>query len=99
MMEDLYFRLYEIEMISGEVKRGIHFLEKASKGNGFYSKISSILLDSIKNHRPPELAEDEIMKVEGDEGEKRAIYFRYLYSYNRYDIDFPKYDAKRCDDS
>ncbi|MGC8645484.1 MAG: hypothetical protein ACP5UO_04360 [Thermoplasmata archaeon] len=98
MLEELYFQMYEIEMLGGEVKRAIHFLEKAAKGRGFYADASKIFLESLKNHKEPEEIEVDIMKLEGDEGEKKAMYLRYLYSYNRYDVDYPKYDSKRCDD-
>lgn len=85
-------------MISGEVKRAVHFLEKSSKGTGFYSEIAKILLDSIKNHKEPEMTEDSIMQIPGDEMIKKAIFLRFIYSYNRYDVNYPSYDAKRCND-
>lgn len=90
--------MFETEMISGEVARATHFLERASEGSGFYSQISLVLLEALKKHTEPEEIEQKIMSVEGDEGEKKAIYFRFLYSVNRYDVSYPKYDSKRCDD-
>ncbi len=98
MLEEFYFNLYETEMISGEVKRAVHFLEKCSKGKGFYSDISKIILKAIINHQEPELVEDDIMKVPGDNSIKRAILLRFIYSYNRYDVNYPQYDSKRCND-
>jgi hypothetical protein len=98
MLEEAYFMMYETEMLGGEVARAVHFLERSARGKGFYAEISKILLDSLKNHREPEDIEGEIMKLEGDDSEKRAIYLRFLYSYNRYDINYPQYDAKRCND-
>ncbi len=90
--------MYETEMIGGEVARAVHFLERASKGKGFYSEISKILLNAVRQHKEPEAVKDEILKVEGDQKEKLAIYLRFLYSINRYDVAYPKYDSKRCDD-
>ncbi len=98
MLEEYYFNVYETEMISGEVKRAVHFLEKSSMGKGFYSEVSRALLDAIKNHKEPESVEDQIMKIEGDENIKKAIFLRFIYSYNRYDVNYPAYDAKRCND-
>jgi hypothetical protein len=98
MLEEYYFNVYETEMISGEIKRAVHFLEKSSKGTGFYSEVSKILLDAIKNHKEPEFVGDQIMKLDGDQSIKKAIILRFIYSYNRYDVNFPFYDAKRCND-
>ncbi len=98
MLEQAYFQMYETEMIGGEVGRAFHFLERASKGKGFYSKISLVLLEALKNKSEPEEIEQNIMSIEGEEGEKKAIYLRFLYSVNRYDVAFPKYDSKRCND-
>lgn len=98
MLEQFYFQLYETEMIGGEVKRAVHFLEKASKGKGFYSQIALLLLDSIITNGEPEDAEQKIMGIEGDEREKKAIFLRFLYSCNRYDVSLPRYDSKRCKD-
>ena len=90
--------MYEMEMIGGEVGRAFHFLERASKGKGFYSEISLVLLEALKNKSEPEEIEQKIMSIEGEEGEKKAIYLRLLYSVNRYDVAFPRYDSKRCND-
>ncbi|MGC8561674.1 MAG: hypothetical protein ACP5UZ_00095 [Thermoplasmata archaeon] len=98
MLEQAYFQMYETEMIGGEVNRAAHFLERASKGKGFYSQVSKILLEALKNHTEPEEVKQKIMEIEGDNGEKLAIYLRFLYSVNRYDVAFPKYDSKRCKD-
>jgi hypothetical protein len=98
MLEQFYFQLYETEMTGGEVGRAIHFLERASEGKGFYSQVANIIIGSLKEHLEPEEIKDRIMNVEGEEKEKEAIFFRFLYSYNRYDIYLPKYDSKRCDD-
>jgi hypothetical protein len=98
MLEQAYFQMYETEMIGGEVKRAEHFLERASKGKGFYSQVSKILLEALKNHTEPEEIKQKIMEIDGDSGEKTAIYLRFLYSVNRYDVAFPKYDSKRCRD-
>jgi hypothetical protein len=98
MLEDAYFQMYETEMIAGEVKRAEHFLERASKGKGFYSQVSQVLLDALKNNVEPEKIKQKIMEIDGDEREKLAIYFRFLYSMNRYDVAYPKFDSKRCND-
>lgn len=99
MFEELYFQMYEIEMISGEIRRARHFLESASKGEGFYSQVAAILIEALDRHMEPEDVEESIMKLEGDENEKKAIYFRFLYSFNRYDVNLPFYDSKRCGDT
>lgn len=98
MLEQAYFQMYETEMIGGEVARAVHFLERASKGKGFYSVVSQLFLEALKNHTEPELIKGKFMSIEGDEREKLAIYLRFLYSVNRYDVAYPKYDSKRCDD-
>ncbi len=90
--------MYETEMIGGEVGRAVHFLERASKGKGFYSQVSSVLLDAIEKRTEPEEIKQKIMEIDGDEKEKLSIYMRFLYSVNRYDVAFPKYDSKRCND-
>lgn len=99
MLEQVYFELFEIEMISGEVTRAKHFLDKASEGNGFYAQVASIFVSALDGHQKPEEIEENIMALEGDEGEKKGIYFRFLYSWNRYDVNLPNYDSKRCDDA
>ncbi|MCL6003138.1 MAG: hypothetical protein M0Z77_09345 [Thermoplasmatales archaeon] len=98
MLEQAYFQMYETEMIGGEVGRAVHFLERASKGKGFYSQVSSVLLDAIEKRTEPEEIKQKIMEIDGDEKEKLSIYMRFLYSVNRYDVAFPKYDSKRCND-
>jgi hypothetical protein len=98
MLEDAYFQMYETEMIAGEVKRAEHFLERASKGKGFYSLVSRVLLDALKNRVEPEEIKQKLMEIEGDSAEKLAIYQRFLYSINRYDVAYPKFDSKRCND-
>ncbi|MEM0133823.1 MAG: hypothetical protein QXU18_01140 [Thermoplasmatales archaeon] len=98
MLEQAYFQMYETEMIGGEVKRAAHFLEKASKGKGFYSQVSKVLLEALRNKTEPEEIKQKIMDIDGEEKEKLAIYIRFLYSINRYDVSFPKYDSKRCND-
>ncbi len=98
MLADAYFQMYEVEMIGGEVKRAKHFLERATKGKGFYSLVSKVLLDALLNRTEPEEIKQKIMEIEGDEREKLAIYLRFLYSVNRYDVSYPKYDSKRCND-
>jgi hypothetical protein len=98
MLEQAYFQMYETEMIGGEIKRAVHFLERASKGKGFYSQVSQVFLDALKNHTEPEEVKQKVMDIQGDEEEKLAIYLRFLYSVNRYDVSYPKYDSKRCDD-
>lgn len=98
MLEQTYFQMFETEMIGGEVKRAEHFLERAAKGKGFYSLVSAVLLDALKNKSEPEEIRQKIMDIEGDEGEKLAIYLRFLYSVNRYDVSYPRFDSKRCND-
>ncbi|MEM0127816.1 MAG: hypothetical protein QXO03_01845 [Thermoplasmatales archaeon] len=90
--------MYETEMIEGEISRAVHFLERSAKGKGFYADAAKILLDSIKNHIEPEDVQDRLMGLDWDDGEKRGIYFRFLYSYNRYNLKYPEYDSMRCDD-
>jgi len=85
-------------MTGGEIRRAVHFLKKTAKGKGFYSQLANIIIDALVEHTEPEKVKGRIMNVEGDEKEKEAIFFRFLYSYNRYDISFPEYDSKRCDD-
>ncbi|MEM0130330.1 MAG: hypothetical protein QW100_02725 [Thermoplasmatales archaeon] len=98
MLEGLYFQLYEIEMLGGEVRRAVHFLEKSAKGKGFYADAARIILDSIGNHIDPEEIRDRLMGLDGEDEEKKAIYFRFLYSYNRYNVKYPYYDSMRCND-
>ncbi len=98
MMEEFYFNAYETELIGGEIGRAHHFLSKSAKGKGFYAEVSKVLLSAIERRIEPEEIEDEILRIPGEELEKRAIYFRFLYSYNRYDVAFPAYDTKRCND-
>ncbi len=98
MLERAYFQMFETEMIGGEVKRALHFLERAAEGKGFYSRVSAVLLEALKNKAEPEEIKKKIMDVEGDEGEKLAIYIRFLYSVNRYDVSYPRFDSKRCND-
>lgn len=90
--------MYETEMIGGEVRRAVYFLERTSKGKGFYSEIARVFLKALKNKTEPEEIEGSVMSIEGDEMEKKAIFLRFLYSVNRYDVSLPSYDSKRCDD-
>lgn len=98
MLEQAYFQMFETEMIGGEIARAEHFLERASRGKGFYSEVSLVLLDALRNRVEPEDIRQKIMDIEGDEGEKLAIYLRFLYSVNRYDVSYPRFDSKRCND-
>ena len=91
--------MYEVEMISGEIGRAVHFLQQAATGKGFYGEISKVLLQAIEAHAEPEEVLEKIMAVDGREEEKKAIFFRFLYSYNRYDVSYPSYDSKRCNDA
>jgi len=99
MMEYFYYMAYETEMLNGEIKRAHHFLEKLATGKGFYSEVAKVLLYGLDNKVEPEELEGKIMSIQGDEPEKRAIYLKFLYSFNRYDVNYPYYDSKRCNDA
>lgn len=99
MLEYFYYVSFETEMLNGEIKRAHHFLERLSKGRGFYANVGKILKDCLEKKCEPEDVEERIMSIKGDEKEKRSIYLKFLYSVNRYDVNFPYYDTKRCNDA
>ncbi len=99
MMEYFYYVAYETEMLNGEIKRAYYFLSRLSGGKGFYAQVGKILKDCLDRKCEPEEIQDKIMNLEWDEKEKKSIYLKFLYSVNRYDVKYPAYDSKRCNDA
>ena len=103
--------IFKISIVDGDVNNAYRIVEKSmekyeKRGEGIKKEFMEYLIKGLKG----ELTTDEISNVLSDDKYNIFPYIRdykgYIfslidamkYSINRYNINYPDFDAKRCDD-